>query len=188
MPPVATIQLPGMPHHPSAVPTRPFLALYVAWHPNFKAGAEISLALFQHYRRDLYRNVAGGSGLPVIYRSQPPEGGAVPIDIDLEGAEATAVVLLVDENWSRNSAWVAWARRISDEADRTGLRALVFPVAIDGSGIAMGVLPEQAVRWDRSGPQAGSSEAPSAIHLTFLPILQDAQALSRTHEAAGGVQ
>jgi len=138
-----------MPHHPSAVPTRPFLALYVAWHPNFKAGAEISLALFQHYRRDLYRNVAGGSGLPVIYRSQPPEGGAVPIDIDLEGAEATAVVLLVDENWSRNSAWVAWARRISDEADRTGLRALVFPVAIDGSGIAMGVLPEQAVRWDR---------------------------------------
>jgi hypothetical protein len=127
LPPVLTIQRAGMPDDASAVPTRPFLAVYVAWHPNFKTGADISLALFQHYRRDLYRNVAGGSGLPVIYRSQPPEGSAVPIDIDLDGAEATAIVLLVEENWSRDPAWAAWARRISGEADRTGLRETEKP-------------------------------------------------------------
>jgi hypothetical protein len=134
---------------PVAATTRPFLTIYVAWHPSFEDGKEIALALFQHYRRDLYRNVAGGSGLPVIYRSQPPEGEAVPVDIDMEGAEATAIVMLVDEHWTGDSAWVEWGRKVSAAADETGLRALVFPVAIDGSGIAEGVILEQAVRWDK---------------------------------------
>ncbi|MBR0911467.1 toll/interleukin-1 receptor domain-containing protein [Bradyrhizobium japonicum] len=129
--------------------TRPLLAVYVAWHPSFQDGENISRSLFQHYRRDLYRNVAGGSGLPVMYRSQPPEGQAVPIDIDLNGAEATAIIFLVDENWTGDADWMAWARRVSDQADQTGLRALVFPVAIDNSAIAKGVVPEQAVRWDK---------------------------------------
>jgi hypothetical protein len=132
-----------------AIPTKPFLAIYVAWHPAFDAGTDISRALFQHYRRDLYQNVAGGSGVPVMYRSQPPDGAALPIDVDLDGAETCAVVLLVDKNWSEDPKWVAWARGISDEADQTGLRALVFPVAIDDSGIEKGGVPEQAVRWDQ---------------------------------------
>lgn len=133
----------------SASSTRPLLAMYVAWHPSFTEGEALSLSLFQHYRRDLYRNVTGGSGLPVMYRSKPPEGRTVPIDIDLEGAEATAIILLVDVNWTSDADWTEWAGRLSDQADQTDLRALVFPVAIDNSAIAKGIVPEQAVRWDR---------------------------------------
>jgi len=133
----------------TAVPTKPFLAIYVAWHPEFEYGEKIALALFEHYRRNLVQNVAGGSGIPVMYRSKPPEGATVPIDIDLDSAETFAVVLLIDKKWTDDDKWVSWAKRISDEADKTGLRALVFPVAIDGSGIEKGVVPEQAVRWDR---------------------------------------
>jgi hypothetical protein len=51
---------------PSKPLTRPFLAIYVAWHPKSEAGKDIALQLFQHYRRDLYQNVAGGAGLPDI--------------------------------------------------------------------------------------------------------------------------
>lgn len=130
-----------------AAATRPLLALYVAWHPSFTEGEAISRALFQHYRRHLYRNVAGGSGLPVIYRSTPPADGAVPIDIELDGAEATAIIFLMDEHWTADAEWVAWAKRVSDRADETGLRALVFPVVIDESEIAKGIVPEQAVLW-----------------------------------------
>ena len=133
---------------PHTVSTRPFLAIYVAWHPAFEAGANISRELFQHYRRDLYQNVAGGSGLPVMYRSKPPEGARVPIDIDFDGAETCAVVLLVDENWAADENWVAWARRISDQADEKGLQVLAFPVAIHRVAIDARIVPQQAVRWD----------------------------------------
>ncbi|WP_210254917.1 toll/interleukin-1 receptor domain-containing protein [Methylocapsa sp. S129] len=88
-----------------------------------------------------------------MYRFEPPKGSAVPIDIDLNSAEICAVILLVDSCWSGDIEWVAWARRISDQVDREGLRALVFPVAIDASGIEKGVVPEQAVRWDRWGAE-----------------------------------
>jgi hypothetical protein len=131
------------------LPTRPFLAIYVAWHPRFEDGKEIARELFQHYRRDLYQNVAGGAGLPVMYRSAPPQGAPVPIDVDLDGAETCAVILLIDKNWSEDTAWVAWGRRIGEAANGAGLRALVFPVAIDASGIDGGVVAEQAVRWDQ---------------------------------------
>lgn len=135
------------------IPTRPLLALTVAWHPNFVDGEAISRALFEHYRRNLYQNVAGGSGIPVMYRSKPPDGSAVPIAIDLESAETCAVILLVDKNWTDDAAWVAWARTLSADADRAGLRALVFPVAIESIAIDKGVVPEQAVRWDLWGTE-----------------------------------
>jgi TIR domain len=132
-----------------SIPTRPFLAVYVAWHPNFGEGEKISLALFEHYRRNLYQNVAGGSGIPVMYRSKPPAGASIPIEIDLDSAETCAVILLIDKNWTADEEWVAWSKTVSEDADRVGLRALVFPVAIDASGVDKGIVAEQAVRWDK---------------------------------------
>ncbi|MEA2940706.1 MAG: hypothetical protein QOD09_1235 [Bradyrhizobium sp.] len=136
------------------IPTKPFLAIHVAWHPAFGEGEKIARTLFEHYRRNLYQNVAGGTGIPVMYRSTPPAGSVVPIDIDLESAETAAVILLVDENWANSAEWLAWGKKVSDEADRMGLRAFVFPVAVDQTGIERGVVPEQAVRWDQWGAES----------------------------------
>lgn len=131
------------------VPTKPFLTIYVAWHPALAEGQQIARALFEHYRRNLYQNVAGGSGIPVMYRSAAPAGTTVPMDIDLASAETSAVILLIDKNWTESAEWVEWGKRHSDAADGLGLRAFIFPVAIDQSGIKEGVVPEQAVRWDQ---------------------------------------
>lgn len=127
--------------------TRPPLVLYVAWHPGFANGGGLALAMFEHYRRDLYVNVAGGAGVPVHYRSAPAPGGHLPIDVDLEAADASAVVLLVDANWAGDPAWVGWAVDLAARAEAAGLRARVFPVAIDGEATRIG-LSEQAARWD----------------------------------------
>jgi hypothetical protein len=75
-------------------PTRPFLALYVVWHPDFSEGVEIAEALREHFRRKLYENVAGGTGLSVLFRSTAVPGGPVPLPIDLNDAETTAIVVL----------------------------------------------------------------------------------------------
>ena len=87
-----------------AVSTRPFLVLYVAWHPAFAAGRTIAKKLYDQYRRELYGNVAGGAGLSVIYRNVPDPATSEPQHIDLAEAETTAVVLLVDEKFAGDEA------------------------------------------------------------------------------------
>lgn len=138
------------------VSTKLFLAIYVAWHPSFAGGEQLARYLFEHYRRNLYQNVAGGTGIPVLYKSTPPASAVVPIDVDMEEAETTALVLLVDETWANSAEWVAWGRKHSGRADAMGLRAFVFPVAVDRKAIDAGVVPEQAVRWDQ---WSGDTEA-----------------------------
>jgi hypothetical protein len=40
---------------------RPFLVVYVVWHPGFREGAALAEVLRTHFRRELYANVAGGT-------------------------------------------------------------------------------------------------------------------------------
>src|SRR5262249_20703484 len=129
-------------------PTRAFLTIYVAWHPKFAQGAGLARFLYDHYRRNLYKNIAGGTGIPVIYRSETPAGSAVPLDPDLSSSETTAVVILVDKNWTEDDEWVAWAGRLSDQMDAAGLKARLFPVAMDARALETG-LADQAARWDK---------------------------------------
>lgn len=130
--------------------TRPFLVIYVAWHPSFVDGPRLAKVIYKHYRRNLYENVAGGTGLPVVYRSTPTPGAAVPIGVDLDDAETSAVVMLIEDEWVADPAWVAWARGLMDRTDAAGLGARVFPVAVSAAATKIGAA-EQAVRWDRWG-------------------------------------
>ncbi len=131
-----------------ARPTRPLLVVYVVWHPSFEDGRAIAKRLYEHYRRELFENVAGGAGLSVVYRSEiDPETNTL-LNIDIDDAETTAVLLLFDENFAADEAYVAWARELTVQTDRAGLRARVFPVAIDGAFVRTG-FAEQAARWDQ---------------------------------------
>jgi hypothetical protein len=149
------------------LPTRPFLVIYVAWHPAFADGAGLAKVLFGHYRRKLYENVTGGAGVPVVYRSAPVPGATVPIDFALDEAETSAVVMLIDDNWVGDPRWVTWGRQLMDRTDRAGLRARVFPVAISSSATAIG-MAEQAVRWDKwDAGIAGTRERRLITTLTY---------------------
>lgn len=131
-----------------ALSTRPFLVIYVAWHPKFADGHAIAKTLYEHYRRELYENVAGGTGLSVIYRFEPVPGSNVPIGIDFDDTETSAIVLLIDERWTADLAWVEWGRELMERSDAAGLGVRVFPVAINGATLRLGIT-EQAVRWDK---------------------------------------
>jgi len=130
------------------IPTRPFLVVYVAWHPDFEFGPAIAKRLFDHYRREHFGNIAGGAGLSVIYRYEPHPATGVPLPIDLEEGETSAVVVLFDENFAKSPTYMAWLKAIEESTDKAGMRSMVFPVAIDASLTRTGVV-EQAVRWDR---------------------------------------
>jgi hypothetical protein len=131
-----------------ALSTRPFLVIYVAWYPQFADGHAIAKALYEHYRRELYENVAGGTGLSVIYRFEPAPGSNVPIDIDFDDAETSAIVLLIDEKWAGDPVWVEWGHELTERSDAAGLGVRVFPIAIDSVALSLGIT-EQAIRWDK---------------------------------------
>lgn len=131
-----------MPH-----PTRPFLALYIVWHPGFTSGADIAEKLREHFRRKLYENVAGGTGLSVIFRSVVGPGLSAPLPIDLSEAEATAIVVLSESALTGDANWVGYVKALATETQAVGLSARVFPVSIERAGLDLG-LDEQALRWD----------------------------------------
>ncbi|WP_375381074.1 toll/interleukin-1 receptor domain-containing protein [uncultured Sphingomonas sp.] len=133
-----------------ALPTRPFLVVTIAWHPGFAAGPTIASALYDHFRRKLFENVAGGTGLSVIYRSEPPKGTAAPLPIDFEEGETAAVVVLFDEAFAGDNAYLAWLKETAERADAKGLGTRVSPIAID-SALTRSGMAEQAIRWDRWG-------------------------------------
>jgi hypothetical protein len=87
------------------------------------------------------------------------------MDVDLDTAETCAIVIFADKNWSDDPDWVGWAQRVSKQTDDAGLRARLFPVAIDAKALEM-KLPEQAVRWDTWG--ADSLEIKQRRLLTAL--------------------
>lgn len=128
--------------------TRPFLVLYVVWHPAFDEGRLIAKKLYEHYRRELYSNVAGGTGLSVIYRPVPDPITLAPVTIDFSESETSAVVMLIDESFAGDDQYVAWSRDLMSETDAVGLSTRVFPIAISSEATRMG-FAEQAVRWDR---------------------------------------
>jgi hypothetical protein len=129
-------------------PTRPFLVLYVAWHPAFEEGHSIAKKLYDHYRRELYSNVAGGAGLSVIYRHAPDPATSAPAVIDFSEGETCAVVILIDEHFASDEKYVSWAKDLFTQTDAIGLSARVFPISITAGATRIG-FAEQAVRWDR---------------------------------------
>ncbi len=131
--------------------TRPFLVLYVVWHPDFAGGLAVADALREHFRRKLFENVAGGTGLSVIYRfaARARIAGALPID--LAEAETTAVVVLGDAALAADARWTAYVRELVERTEAAGLGTRVFPVAIEPEALRGLGLDEQAFRWD-AGP------------------------------------
>jgi hypothetical protein len=126
---------------------RPFLTIYVAWHPAYAEGEQIAQLLHEHFRRKLYENVAGGTGLSVMFRSAPAPGAAAPLPIDLNEAEATAVVVLAEPNLVKDDAWKAWVHDLAARTEEVGFGARLFPVSLEKDALSIGVV-QQALRWD----------------------------------------
>ncbi|MHC2295863.1 toll/interleukin-1 receptor domain-containing protein [Rhizobium mongolense] len=129
--------------------TRPFLVLYVVWHPQFAPGLELADTLREHFRRRLYENIAGGAGISVIYRFVPAPDSERPLSINFDDAETTAVVVLLDEALAGDAEWRGFINEVVEQAEAYGLGARVFPVSISDCALRDAGLQEQALRWDR---------------------------------------
>ena len=127
--------------------TRPLFALYVMWHPSYAGGREIADRLRAHFGRDLYRSVGEEHGVSVLERSEAVPGASLPLPIDWDEAEFTAVVVLVEAALIDDQAWASYVRDISQAAHGKGLPAGFFPVTMDCRGLEL-EFEQQAMRWN----------------------------------------
>ncbi len=128
--------------------THPLLVLYIIWHPDFSEGSVVAEALREHFRRKLYENIAGGTGLSVIYRFANAPGSTTPLPIDLYEAETTAIVVLADPNLVADPGWSGYIQALVEQTELAGLGTRVFPVAIKSRVLGDLGVDEQALRWD----------------------------------------
>ncbi len=127
---------------------KPFLVVYVVWHPGFAKGSLIAENVREHFRRRIFENVSGGTGVSVVYRFAPMPGLALPLPIDLDEAETTAIVVLIDSNLAGDRAWIGYVRNLLERAEESDLGTRVFPVSIEAGAIDALELTEQALRWE----------------------------------------
>lgn len=146
--------------------SRPILALYVVWHPDFKAGTKLARQLLVHYRRDLYSNAGGSTGLSVLYRSEVVPGSTFPIPIPLDESETTIIVVLAESNLCDDPNWVAYVRDLSEKTDAVGFRTRLLVVALDKSFHKLGIT-DQALRFDGWGGYGLEFSVKQLAELTY---------------------
>ncbi len=77
--------------------TRPLFALYVVWHPSYENGSKIADLLRRRFGGDRYQNIAGDSGVSVLYRSDDCRSQSQPMPgwsmATTEGLDASPITL-----------------------------------------------------------------------------------------------
>lgn len=131
------------------ITTRPLFVLYVVWHPSNASGNKIANMLLKHFSPDRYRDVAGDSGLSVLFRNEAAPDKPVPLPIDWDEAEMSVAVVLVDSNLTGDRAWADYVQELSQNAQVGGQGfSRLFPVVMEGEDYKQ-LFEQQALRWDR---------------------------------------
>ena len=86
--------------------------------------------------------------MSVLYRSATVLDELVPLPIDWDEADTTAVVVLADTALAEDMAWVSYVRDLAQSAQAEGLHTRLFPVMMEPEGHELR-LDEQALHWDR---------------------------------------
>ncbi|NKM24326.1 toll/interleukin-1 receptor domain-containing protein [Rhizobium laguerreae] len=147
--------------------TRPFLVVYIVWHPNFDLGPKVAKALFEHFRRENYERIIGGTGISVVYRFAIADGTNGPLPIDFSSAETSAVIVLADQQFSKDPIWTSYLEEIVAQTAATGLATRLLPVAMDAGVLDALKLDEQALRWFKWKGSLADLTATLIGHLTY---------------------
>ncbi len=142
------------PAPPVATRFRPPLVVYIAWHADSLEGADLA----QHLYGVLHRSPDNPFGyddldIPVFFRSAPARGTQAPPPIDLDAADATAVVVILDRHaaGAEGAAFRGYARDLTEQCARRGGRRSVIPVATDQGALRIpGLKPTHYVRGDET--------------------------------------
>ncbi|VVM49907.1 hypothetical protein PS673_00709 [Pseudomonas fluorescens] len=156
---------------------QPFFVIHVIWHPASALGEAIATSLMQHFRRDVYKNIVGGSGIPVIFRSTCLADATTPIPLPLDDSETSATIVILDEALTSSAEWLEYVREVAarvNEFSSSGFRRMLFPVSIQREALNQLPMTQQALRWDlwEGGDDAKIQQLRNELTYEFCRMLR----------------
>jgi hypothetical protein len=132
---------------------RPCLHVYVVWRPTPAGptceppeGNVLAERIHSHLCRDADEPLNRGLGIPVCFRRRPAEpGGRQPLPIDLDEAQHTFVIVLVDNGMVLESkVWEPYVQRIVQQAEVSEGRHRVLPISLSRAAFQFAGIPASA--------------------------------------------
>jgi hypothetical protein len=183
---------------------RPYLAVHVVWRGASRratGGADVDAAshaetlanaVYASLFQDPGEALSRGIGIPVHFRSVPDGDAAAPAPIDLDRAEHSVVVILVDDAMVLDPVYRAYALGICRDAQGRCPPHLVIPVALTDAAYNLGpeVARLNAVRLQRVAPADRPRELTTALvhELCRLLLAQAPAGAGETPVAAAPVK
>src|SRR5580658_1784602 len=98
------------------MPFKPRLAIHVVWNADFTAGADFARYIFSRLCRDVEQPASRGLGIPTYFHSDAtPAGAGLPGALDMDAADSTVAVFLLDTGIRSDQAWRDSVRQIEQQ-------------------------------------------------------------------------
>jgi len=116
----------------SIIPFKPRLVLRVIWAADFTTGSEFARHIYSRLCRDSERPSSRGLGIPVYFHvGATPTAAGLPDVLDLDAAESSVVIALIDTSIRSDQAWRECIRGIENHVASTGRRHLFLPISCE---------------------------------------------------------
>lgn len=155
-------------------PYRPYLTIYVVWHPRFRAGRGIADRIYTHFCRDVRLPMSRTLGIPVFFRSTPASKEArLPLEIALDESRHSAVVALVDDHMVSDDRWCRYIKAIWRKTGGSRSPHRLYPVALTRNAFNLDrkVAQNNFIRLYDHGREAGRSLLTSTLTHELCRIL-----------------
>jgi SLOG cluster2 len=114
------------------IPFKPRLVLRVIWTAEFPDGSEFARHIYSRLCRDSERPASRGLGIPVYFHTgATPAAARLPDALDLDAAETTVVIVLIDTSIRADQPWRDCVRGIESHVALTDRRHLFLPIACE---------------------------------------------------------
>jgi len=161
----------------------PYLTIYVAWHPRFRAGQAIADRIYTHFCRDVKQPMSRTLGIPVFFRSAPASMSAkLPLRIKLDESRHSAVVALVDDKMVGDDNWCKYIAALWRRTRSIGCPHRLYPVSMSPHAINLdrNVAVDNFIRLHDKGRVAGRSLLTSTLTHELCRILVHPPRTART--------
>lgn len=118
---------------------QPLLNVFVLWHPEETAGCRaMAEDLFTLLSWNSARPFAREIGIPTYFRCQQDAGAAAqPFGIDLDAAQHSVVLALVDDSAVLDTPWVEALAALQRQVDGSGKRHHLVVIAVESAGLQL---------------------------------------------------
>jgi hypothetical protein len=111
---------------------KPRVVLRVVWSSDFASGDDLARHVYSRLCRDVERPASRGLGIPVYFHSGlTPSSAGLLGSLDLDAAESTVVIALLDNSIRGSEEWRDCVREVESRMTTSGKRHLFLPIACE---------------------------------------------------------